>query len=106
MGSGAARNFSFMGLPIETAGAVQTAQANGKLELGVRPEFIKFEPSGIPVDVVKAADVGRFRIVETRHREHRIRLLLPEGQPMPSGTAHVRFDPKHTHVYRDGWLVN
>jgi len=25
---------------------------------------------------------------------------------MPSGTAHVRFDPKHTHVYRDGWLVN
>jgi glycerol transport system ATP-binding protein len=96
----------FMGLPIETAGAVQTGQANGTLELGVRPEFIKFESSGIPVDVVKAADVGRFRIVETRHREHRIRLLLPEGQPMPSGTAHVRFDPKHTHVYRDGWLVN
>jgi hypothetical protein len=21
-----------------------------------------------------------------------------EGQPMPSGSAHVRFDPKHTHV--------
>src|SRR5688572_17495680 len=96
----------FMGLPIETAGVVQTGQANDKLELGVRPEFIKFESSGIPVDIVKAADVGRFRIVETRHREHRIRLLLPEGQPMPSGTAHVRFDPKHTHVYRDGWLVN
>src|SRR5262245_37461416 len=73
----------FMGLPIETAGAVQAAQADGKLELGVRPEFIKFESSGIPVDIVKAADVGRFRIVETRHREHRIRLLVPEGQPMP-----------------------
>jgi len=96
----------FMGLPIETAGAVQSGQANGKLELGVRPEFIRFDNAGIPVDVVKAADVGRFRIVETRHHEHRIRLLVPEGQPMPSGTAHVRFDPKHTHVYRDGWLVN
>ena len=72
----------------------------------MRPEFIRFEQTGIPVDIVKAADVGRFRIVEAHHREHRIKLLVPEGQPVPSGPAHVRFDPKHTHVYRDGWLVN
>jgi glycerol transport system ATP-binding protein len=96
----------FMGQPVETAGTVQVSHGNGTLELGVRPEFIRFEPTGIPVEIVKAADVGRFRIVETRHRDHRIKLLVPEGQPMPSGQAHVRFDPKHTHVYRDGWLVN
>ncbi|WP_119300864.1 ABC transporter ATP-binding protein [Dongia deserti] len=96
----------FMGQPVETLGTVQASSGNGKLELGVRPEFTRFDSIGIPVEIVKAADVGRFRIVETRHREHRIRLLVPEGQPMPSGHAYVRFDPKHTHVYRDGWLVN
>ena len=78
----------------------------GALQLGVRPEFIKFAPQGIPVDVVKAADVGRFRIVETRHSGHRINLLVPEGQPVPTGAAHLRFEPQHTHVYRDGWLVS
>jgi glycerol transport system ATP-binding protein len=96
----------FLGQPIEITRDIRMPDGNGKLELGVRPEFTRFDSSGIPVDIVKAADVGRFRIVETRHREHRIRLLVPEGQSMPSGTAHVRFDPKHTHVYRDGWLVN
>ena len=45
------------------------------------------------------------RIVETRAKEHRIRLLVPEGDPVPSGAAQLRFDPKHTHLYRDGWLV-
>ena len=60
-------------------------RANGKLELGVRPEFVRFADRGIPVDVVKVADAGRFRIVETSHGEHRIKLLVPEGQPMPIG---------------------
>jgi hypothetical protein len=31
---------------------------------------------------------------------------VPEGQPVPTGAAHIRFDPQHTHVYRDGWLVS
>ncbi len=95
----------FLGQTIETAAAVRAPQGAGTLELGVRPEFIRFDATGIPVEIVKAADVGRFRIVETRHRDHRIKLLVPEGQPMPSGQAHVRFDPMHIHVYRDGWLV-
>jgi glycerol transport system ATP-binding protein len=110
---------TFHGLPITIAGGGQLPEAQGGLELGIRPEFIKFDGAsgvpggvpggvsgGIPVEVTKVADVGRFRIVETRHRDHRIKLLVPEGQPVPSGTAHLRFDPQHTHVYRDGWLVN
>ncbi len=96
----------FLGQRVETVDQVRLPDGTGRLELGVRPEFTRFDSGGIPVEIVKAADVGRFRIVETRHRDHRIRLLVPEGQPMPSGTANVRFDPKHTHVYRDGWLVN
>jgi hypothetical protein len=51
------------------------------------------------------ADAGRFRIVETRAQAHRIRLLVPEGDPIPSGAAELTFDARHTHLYRDGWLV-
>jgi glycerol transport system ATP-binding protein len=97
---------TFQGQPIEVASGAPVGAGNGSLQLGVRPEFIRFAPEGIPVKVVKAADVGRFRIVETRRDDHRINLLVPEGHPVPAGGAHIRFDPQHTHVYRDGWLVN
>jgi glycerol transport system ATP-binding protein len=97
---------TFQGQSVDTANGAPAIPESGSLQLGVRPEFIRFSSQGIPVDVVKAADVGRFRIVETRHRDHRINLLVPEGQPVPAGSAHVRFDPQHTHVYRDGWLVS
>src|SRR5438552_10938896 len=51
-------------------------RGNGKkLELGVRPEFVHFAEKGIPVEIVKVADAGRFRIVETRNREGKINLL-------------------------------
>ena len=102
---------TFQGLPIPTAGDGRVPAGEGGLELGIRPEFIKFDASGssggdgIPVEVTKVADVGRFRIVETRHRDHRIKLLVPESQPVPSGSARLRFDPQHTHLYRGGWLV-
>jgi len=24
---------------------------------------------------------------------------------VPSGSAQITFEPQHTHLYRDGWLV-
>jgi len=100
---------SFLGNPVQIASEIQVPSDGGKLELGIRPEFIRFEnmagSAGIPVDIVKVADAGRFRIVETRHKEHRIRLLVPEGESVPSGSAQITFEPQHTHLYRDGWLV-
>ena len=97
---------TFQGLTIATVADGSVPVGEGGLELGIRPEFIRFDGGGIPVEVTKVADVGRFRIVETRHRDHRIKLLVPEGQSVPTGSAHLRFDPQHTHLYRDGWLVN
>jgi glycerol transport system ATP-binding protein len=75
------------------------------LELGVRPEFVTFTPTGIPVDVIKVADAGRFRIVETKHGRHTIKLLVPEGTEIPASAAQVHFDPSHTQVYEEGWMI-
>ena len=75
------------------------------LELGVRPEFVTFAADGIPVEVVKVLDAGRYRIVETRQQAGTIKMLVPEGEPIPTGAARVRFDPAHSQIYRDGWMV-
>jgi glycerol transport system ATP-binding protein len=105
---------TFLGNAVPIERAIQVPNDGGQLEIGIRPEFIKFNGVGnamgggpsIPVEVTKVADAGRFRIVETRAKDHRIRLLVPEGDPIPSGAAQLKFDPKHTHLYRDGWLVS
>jgi glycerol transport system ATP-binding protein len=95
----------FAGNPVAAVNAA-AYKGNGKvLELGVRPEFVSLGAEGIPVDVVKIADAGRFRIVETRHKGHSIKLLVAEGMPLPEGRAHLQFDPAHTQIYEDGWMV-
>jgi len=74
-------------------------------ELGVRPEFVRFAEAGIPVRVERACDIGRFRIVDVRHGEHLIKLLVAEGQAMPEGAGHLAFDVERTRVYVDGWAL-
>ena len=83
-----------------------SAGLNGKrLEIGVRPEFVALADEGIPVAIVKVSDAGRYRIVEARHQENRIKLLVEEGVPVPTESAHVRFDSAHTRLYADDELA-
>ena len=96
---------SVAGVTVKAANAEAVKEAPGKLELGVRPEFVSFAKTGLPADVVKVADAGRFRIVETRAGGTSVKLLVKEGDAIPEGSAHLAFDPAHTQVYRDGWMV-
>lgn len=94
----------FAGRTMPSVNAV-TGDVSGRTEIGIRPEFVTFTDDGIAVDIVKVSDVGRFRIVEVRHGEHGIKLLLPEDQQVPADGAHVNFDPAHTQIYVDGWMA-
>jgi len=82
-----------------------TSASGMKLEIGIRPEFVSFAPEGIPVEIVKVADAGRHRIVETRSGETVIKLLVEDGIPIPEGVTHLTFDASRTRVYADGWLA-
>jgi glycerol transport system ATP-binding protein len=93
------------GQPIATANSGALREADGLLEIGVRPEFISFADEGLAVDVVKVSDAGRYRIVDTRAGKHSIKLLVDEGAGVPQGAAHLRFDPARTRLYRNGWVV-
>ena len=77
-----------------------------KTELGVRPEFVRFADSGLPVRVERVSDVGRFRIVDARLGEHLIKALIAEGQNVPAEHGHLAFDAARTQLYADGWIVD
>jgi glycerol transport system ATP-binding protein len=95
----------FAGTAVPTANAAGGAARGARTEIGVRPEFVRFADSGIPVRVTQVSDAGRNRIVETRHGDTVIRALLDEKAPVPTDLAHVGFEPRFTHLYVDGWLA-
>ncbi|MBM3519756.1 MAG: ABC transporter ATP-binding protein [Alphaproteobacteria bacterium] len=95
----------FAGAEVATGNAAKTKGKSGRLEVGVRPEFVKLAKSGIPAEIVKVADAGRYRIAEARAAERSIKLLVPEGEPVPEKKVHLAFDPGHTYLYEDGWLA-
>jgi len=99
---GAARLF---GRAVETAAPPKTTPPGARLEIGVRPEFVRFSAAGIPVRIAKISDTGRHRIVETQHENVTIRLLVRAGEQLPGERVFVSFDPAHTQLYADGWIV-
>jgi glycerol transport system ATP-binding protein len=95
----------FAGIPVRTANSAAGVPPGARTEIGVRPEFVRFAQQGIPVRVVRVADAGRHQIVETRHGDAMIRVLLDEHQAVPAHLAHLAFDPAFTRLYADGWLA-
>jgi glycerol transport system ATP-binding protein len=95
----------FGGRPVPTANGVTGTVKGERTEIGVRPEFVRFAHDGIPVRVIRVSDAGRNKIVETRHGDTAIRLLLDEQDAVPAESAHVSFDPAFTHLYVGGWLA-
>lgn len=94
------------GYPIDL-GASYKPVAGARLELGVRPEFVRFASngeSGIPVTVVTVDDVGRHRIVKVRLAEHELNVIVPEGRALPDNLA-VLFDTERCGVYADAHLL-
>ena len=80
-------------------------RAGARLEIGVRPEFVALAAEGLPARVVRVADAGRARIVETRVGETRVLAVLPEGAEVPEGEVRLALDPARTALFADGWRV-
>jgi glycerol transport system ATP-binding protein len=95
----------FAGRRVEVENPPEAALDGKRLVIGVRPEFVALADEGIPVSIVKVSDAGRYRIVEVRHQDSRIKLLVGEGVSVPAERSHVRFDPAHTRLYADDRLV-
>jgi len=78
--------------------------AGAKLELGVRPEFVRFARNteyGVPVSIASVDDVGRHRIAKVHLGTHELNVLLAEGESIPSYNIGIVCDPVRTSVYAD-----
>ena len=81
------------------------ADLSGKLEIGIRPEFVRFSDDGIPVEIEKVEDLGRYRIVTVNHEQRQIKMLIGEDQPIPVENPRIEFDPDNLLLYCDDWAV-
>ena len=78
---------------------------SGKLEIGIRPEFIRFSDDGIPVEIRKVEDLGRYQVVTVQHESSQIKMLVGEDQAIPSESPKISFDPDNLRIYCDDWVV-
>ncbi len=78
---------------------------DGKVELGVRPEFVSLtKDEGLPVNVRRVEDVGRHKIVRADLFGNDINILVGEDVQVSADLNRITFDPSHVNVYVNDWL--
>jgi glycerol transport system ATP-binding protein len=92
-------------IPLSDSALAGIEQATGKLELGIRPEFLEIADSGIPAAVTAVEDLGTHLIVTLRLGTATVKAKVGEGRGVPADTAYLRFPPERTLLYADGRLV-
>ncbi|MGY3438037.1 MULTISPECIES: ABC transporter ATP-binding protein [unclassified Marinovum] len=79
---------------------------NGKVEIGVRPEFARLSRTeGLPVTVRRVEDVGRHKLVRAEFFGQEINIIADEDDAISADMNRVTFDADHVNVYANDWRV-
>ena len=79
---------------------------SGKVEIGVRPEFVRLSSdTGLPIKIRRIEDVGRHKIVRAEFYGRDINIIANEGAEIAADMTRVTFDPAGINVYADDWRV-
>lgn len=83
------------------------APLDGKVELGVRPEFTRLATgaAGLPVTIKRIEDVGRHKIVRADFNGNEINVIAEEGAEISPDMNRIVFDPTGVNVYANSWRV-
>ncbi|UUP15765.1 ABC transporter ATP-binding protein [Nitratireductor thuwali] len=76
----------------------------GRVELGIRPEFVRLGREGMPVSITKVEDIGRKKIVRAELEGETIAAVIDEDTEVPA-EPHVVFDPARLNLYANSWRV-
>lgn len=87
-------------------GAAYAPQA-GRVQIGIRPEFVRLssDGAGLPVRVRRIEDVGRHKIVRADFFGTEINAIAGEETRLDGDISRVVFDPANVNVYADDWRV-
>jgi len=95
-------------IPLEPAMREAAGRASGRLQLGVRPEFLRparAGEQGVTTRVEQVEDLGDFQLVTARLGGRRLHLRVAESEVIRRDGLEVVFPPEHTLVYADEHLV-
>ncbi|WP_297540571.1 ABC transporter ATP-binding protein [Roseovarius sp.] len=83
------------------------ARPTGRVQIGVRPEFVRLTAGaeGLPVTVRRIEDVGRHKIIRCEFAGTQINAIAAEGALISPDMTRVTFDPAAINVYADDWRV-
>jgi len=85
-------------------GRVSQAQ---RVEIGIRPEFLRLgrDGVGVPAALETVEDVGRYRIARARIGDRQVAVFAGEHEEIPNQDVRVVFDTQRVNVYADGHRV-
>jgi glycerol transport system ATP-binding protein len=82
------------------------ADLDGKVEIGVRPEFARLSRNeGLPVTVHRVEDVGRHKLVRAELFGNDINIIAGEDEHVGADMNRVIFDTDYVNVYANDWRV-
>ncbi len=78
-----------------------------RVEIGIRPEFLRLQRrgAGLPVRIRRIDDIGRARIARVELEGRALAATMPDDISIEGDEAGIAFDPRHVHIYADGHLV-
>ena len=79
----------------------------GRVEIGVRPEFVALSRGGdgVPVRIERVDDLGRIKIVRTELGGQPFNVVIDGDKEVPADDARIGLDMQRVHVYADGRIV-
>ncbi|WP_180901484.1 ABC transporter ATP-binding protein [Martelella soudanensis] len=82
-------------------------EARGKVQLGVRPEYIRLQTQGegIPAKIKRVEDVGRHKIVRLEAPGGEISAVVPEHFAIAADTDRITFEQGSVNVYENDWRI-
>lgn len=97
------------GHEIALAGRFARPSGATKVEIGIRPEFLRIarngEAGGVPAALQSVEDIGRYRIARARLGDREIAVMCGEREEIPADGLQIVFDPQRVNVYADGHRV-
>jgi glycerol transport system ATP-binding protein len=91
------------GIPVDLEGRI--GGEGGRVEVGIRPEFVALSDQGIPARVRKVSDVGRHSVVEAMVGDLAVKAIVEDASVAQGDEIHLAFRKDQTRLYRDGWIA-
>jgi glycerol transport system ATP-binding protein len=83
------------------------APGGGKIQIGVRPEFVKLTTSetGVPASIKRIEDVGRHKIIRLDVAGQEVSAIAGEDDAISQDAQRITFDRGGINVYVDDWRI-